>query len=79
MHILVVEDDNLLLRLYKSQIESWQLPLKVAVARNGVEGLILIGLLSPDLLITDLKMPELDGFACCVRLPARRIARVWRS
>lgn len=62
MSILVVEDDNLLLRLYKTQIESWQLPLKVAVARNGVEGLILIGRLSPDLLITDLNMPELDGF-----------------
>lgn len=62
MRILVVEDDNLLLRLYKAQIESWQLPLRVSVAHNGIEGLILVGRLSPDLLITDLNMPELDGF-----------------
>ena len=74
MQILVVEDDNLLLRLYKSQIESWHLPFRVAVARNGVEGLILLGRLSPDLLITDLNMPELDGFAMLrtlVRTPYR--------
>ena len=62
MNILVVEDDNLLLRLYKTQMESWQLPLSVATARNGIEALILVGRLSPDLLISDLQMPELDGF-----------------
>jgi len=62
MNILVVEDDNVLIRLYKSQIESWGLPLTVATAHNGIEALILIGRLSPDLLITDLQMPELDGF-----------------
>jgi excisionase family DNA binding protein len=62
MNILVVEDDNLLIRLYKSHIESWGLPLTVATAHNGIEGLILVGRLSPDLLITDLNMPELDGF-----------------
>ena len=63
LSILVVEDDNLLIRLYKSQIEGWGMPFSVATARNGVEGLILIGRLSPDLLISDLNMPELDGFS----------------
>jgi excisionase family DNA binding protein len=62
MRILVVEDDRLLIRLYKMQIEGWGMPLTLATAHNGIEGLILIGRLSPDLLITDLKMPELDGF-----------------
>jgi excisionase family DNA binding protein len=62
LNILVVEDDNLLLRLYKSQIEAWGMPVSVATAHNGIEGLILIGRLSPDLLISDLVMPEMDGF-----------------
>jgi excisionase family DNA binding protein len=62
MNILVVEDDNVLIRLYKTQLESWGLPLTVSTAHNGIEALILIGRLSPDLLITDLQMPELDGF-----------------
>ncbi len=62
LNILVVEDDNLLLRLYKSQIEAWGMSLSVATAHNGIEGLILIGRLSPDLLISDLVMPEMDGF-----------------
>ncbi len=62
LKVLVVEDDNILLRLYKSHLESWGLPLSVATARNGVEGLILVGRISPDLLITDLNMPEMNGF-----------------
>lgn len=62
LKVLVVEDDNILLRLYKSHLESWGLPLTVATARNGVEGLILVGRISPDLLITDLSMPEMNGF-----------------
>ncbi len=62
INVLVVEDDNILLRLYRIRMESWGLPITVSTAHNGVEGLIMIGRVSPDLLITDLNMPELDGF-----------------
>lgn len=74
LNILVVEDDHVLLRLYKMRLEAWGLPVTVATAHNGVEGLILVGRLSPDLLITDLDMPELDGFTMIrtlVRSPFR--------
>lgn len=63
LKILVIEDDNTLLRLYKLRIEAWKLPVTVVTAHSGFEGLILIGRLSPDLLITDLSMPEFDGFS----------------
>jgi len=62
LRVLVVEDDNLLLRLYKTHMSSWGLPLEVITARNGMEGLLLIGRTSPDLLISDLIMPAMDGF-----------------
>lgn len=62
LNVLVVEDDNILLKLYRMRMESWGIPITLATAHNGVEGLILVGRLSPDLLITDLSMPELDGF-----------------
>ncbi|MCF8151683.1 MAG: response regulator [Burkholderiaceae bacterium] len=62
MKILVVEDDSVLLKLYKTVIAGWNLPLDVITAGNGVEGLIRVGRDTPDLMITDLSMPGMDGF-----------------
>lgn len=60
--ILVVEDDNVLLKLYRTVIAQWNLPVQVITASNGVEGLIRVGRDTPDLMITDLAMPGMDGF-----------------
>lgn len=60
--MLVVEDDADLLELYRATIDTWQLPIELHTATDGFEGLIKIGQLAPDLLVTDLVMPGLDGF-----------------
>lgn len=60
--VLLVEDDPTSLRLYEFQLRSWGLPLQVLKASNGLEALIKIGESRPDLLITDLSMPGVDGF-----------------
>lgn len=60
--IVVVEDDPVYRELYRLKIASWQLPANVATARDGFEGLLAIGKLSPRLVITDLRMPGMDGF-----------------
>lgn len=62
LKLLVVEDDPVLLKLYRLRIAQWGLPLDVMTAANGFDALILIGRESPDLMITDLSMPGLDGF-----------------
>jgi excisionase family DNA binding protein len=60
--MLVLEDDPTLLKLYQMTIEAWNSRPEILTASNGFEGLIEIGKSSPDLLITDLKMPGMDGF-----------------
>ena len=62
LKILVVEDDSVLLKLYKTVIAAWNLPVDLITAGNGVEGLIRVGRDTPDLMITDLSMPGMDGF-----------------
>ena len=59
---LLIEDDADLLRFYQLRINSWGLPLNLVTAENGCEGLMRIGELQPDLIVTDLIMPGLDGF-----------------
>lgn len=60
--ILVVEDDPTMLRLTVQVIMAWKLPLELRTAANGFEGLLRIGEARPDLVITDLHMPGMNGF-----------------
>lgn len=59
--ILLVDDDTTLLRLYELEIGDWSIPLNVIQASNGFEALIKIGESKPDLMISDLTMPGMDG------------------
>jgi len=60
--VLVVDDDPLMLRLYELEMENWGLDLDLIKANNGFEALIRIGEQRPDLLVSDLSMPGMDGF-----------------
>ena len=65
---LVVEDDPVQRELYSRQFSEWNLPIQLFMAEDGFEGLVLIGRHSPDLVITDLAMPDMDGFKMISRL-----------
>ena len=60
--LLVIEDEPALLKLYAMAVSGWDLPIELLTAGDGFEGLLRIGEKRPDLVITDLRMPGMDGF-----------------
>ncbi len=68
MKVLVVEDEIALLELYKEEIEFDCPNVEVLTATNGVEGLELCSQIAVDMIITDCRMPELDGVKMAERL-----------
>jgi len=58
--ILIVEDEPHILLALKRLLEAND--YKVITAFNGVEGLALVKKENPDLILTDILMPEMDGF-----------------
>lgn len=63
LKVVLVEDDASQRSLYRKQFEARALEVDLIEASNGYEGLIQIGKYLPSVIITDLMMPDMDGFA----------------
>lgn len=61
LSVLVVEDDASTMELYRCQFELWNLPLDCTWMPSAVPALMDIASMRPQLLITDLSMPGVDG------------------
>jgi DNA-binding response OmpR family regulator len=64
--ILLVDDDKLVLNSTKRYLEGQG--FNVAAAENGAEAVALASDFTPDLVVTDVEMKGLDGFALCKAL-----------
>ncbi len=64
--ILIVDDDPDILDALTMILETQG--YQVVTARDGIEGLANLKTEKPDLLILDLLMPKMDGFAVCREL-----------
>lgn len=64
--ILLIVEDNVDLRIYLKDIFAQQ--YQVVEAVDGQDGLASAFEIIPDLVVTDLMMPRLDGFSLCQRL-----------
>jgi CheY-like chemotaxis protein len=76
--ILVVEDEAEMVELLSFNLK--KAGFLVGTATNGIEALKKARSLLPDLVLLDLMLPELDGFAVCEILrhdPKRRRFPLW--
>lgn len=62
LRVLVVEDEAMMREIYAGFFRQWHLPVTPSFCENGYEALLRIGHEIPDLIMTDLSMPEMDGF-----------------
>jgi len=60
--ILIAEDEDILRELLSELLQSYD--YTILTASNGIEVLDLLKVRTPDLLIIDRKMPEMDGILC---------------
>jgi two-component system KDP operon response regulator KdpE len=61
--ILIVDDEPQILRVLRTSLTTQGYSLRVAA--DGVEGVIAVRDWAPDLVITDLAMPQMDGVTLC--------------
>lgn len=60
--IVLVEDDPALLEISSGLIDELELGINLISVTNGYEALLRIGQSLPDIVITDLMMPDMNGF-----------------
>lgn len=65
--ILIVEDDEEIVTLLKTYLQR-QGGYEIAAASNGINALIEVGRIRPDLLILDVMIPGVDGIEVCRRI-----------
>ncbi|MGD8991564.1 MAG: response regulator [Desulfobacterales bacterium] len=64
--VLIVDDEAYIRRVLELKLKNRGYDVITAV--NGAEGLEKLNLYDPDIVITDIKMPELDGRALCEKI-----------
>lgn len=70
--ILAVDDEPAMRQLYEIQLGDWNSRARIETATSGFDALLRIGAHPPNVLITDLNMPGMDGFRMLRALRANR-------
>lgn len=68
IRMLVVDDDPVFLTLVEDAVSQWHIGVKCFPMASAIEALMNISTLRPHVLLTDLRMPEVDGFDFIIKL-----------
>jgi NtrC-family two-component system response regulator AlgB len=68
---LVIDDDKNILTALKIHLED--LGMETAVAQTGLEGLRIFNLVQPEVVLLDLKLPDMEGLKVLEEIVATRI------
>ncbi len=68
MKVLLVDDTRTLLSLIQVYLMGWQ--IEFHEAKDGMEGLARAREVRPDLIVSDVRMPGMDGFELCAAVRA---------
>ena len=61
IRVLLVEDSDVAINIYEKMLNSSPHIEVIGKAKDGKEGLNLVSQLNPDVICTDLQMPQMDG------------------
>ena len=61
MHVLVIDDDAATRELVATQLRASR--FRVSLAENGLDALMQLERVRPDLIVSEIRMPKLDGLS----------------
>ncbi len=71
--VLVADDDGTHCRVLQKILE--ESGFRVVLAPNGIEAIDQVEQFNPDVVLLDVEMPEMDGFAVCEAIRAKKTDR----
>ncbi len=72
---LIVDDDDLVREGVANYLRMNSSAMEIATAEDGYEAGIMVSNFKPDIIILDLMMPKMDGFAVCDKLKKNPMTR----
>jgi CheY-like chemotaxis protein len=72
--ILIVEDEAILLDAYKMILE--KADYEIYCAQDGLEALTLLKKTKPNLILLDLRMPNMDGFELLNKIKSQKYSNI---
>ncbi len=70
--VVVADDETRFLSAFQRAVKPFYQEIELHTAENGINALILVGQVNPDILVLDLRMPDLDGFQVLEKIHANK-------